>query len=403
MPPSVPGVGIGSNPNMLGNIPEEPTSPHRMPSTDFLHGDGSYGGVPPTSVGGFPPPPPHAGMHPGDLSHAPPLYPAPMPDMHPSGGYDMRSSMHDPSAFHPPPPPYDQSFLYPPPLSTYPPPPPEYPPLPPVYDHLPPPPPPPPIYPQPTPSTQGRNSLIMSAMSDSDRSAKAFEKLGRAISKWEKEHPSLHFRDFAVTFDASKKGNLSQEELLKMLSKMRTATKVSDKDLASIWSRLDKYRDINSGLVKVNLEELLAVMASYEISELAEKSATDAHNDDLFQSVRSGKKRLSTFATALAQTYGNSQQYGHAPSLGNAFSSPRHAASKSKKEAKGRGTRTSTDLSEKHRRAVPHYSHSGDPHVRDTGRALNPVERARQKHNSVRKCSDLLIYLMVVIYEKECT
>jgi hypothetical protein len=88
-------------------------------------------------------------------------------------------------------------------------------------------------------------------MDESERTERAFGKLGHAIAKWEKEHPALHFRSFATTFDASKKGNLSQEELLKMLSKMRTASKVSDKDLAAVWTRLDKYRDPSSGFVKV--------------------------------------------------------------------------------------------------------------------------------------------------------
>ena len=52
------------------------------------------------------------------------------------------------------------------------------------------------------------------------KASKAFLHLASAISKWEREHPTRRFRDFALTFDGSRQGNLSFPELEKMLTKM---------------------------------------------------------------------------------------------------------------------------------------------------------------------------------------
>lgn len=281
------GLGGGAFGGGLGAIPEEPHGQQqqpssRVPSVDSLgdmyahagaadprsrssHLDHGYG---PPSGYGSPQSPHSAGFS------APPVggeyYSGATGGPHVGTDYDTRASLqhgqfhptglgpYDPPVY-PPPPPYDHAQAYPPP--------------PPVYQ-----PPPTPMYEQPPSGdlfggglqskqrsqrqsaesvdrasrAYGRGSLVLAAMDETERAAKAFGKLGHAIAKWEKEHPALHFRDFAATFDASKQGNLSQEELLKMLSKMRTASKVSDKDLAAIWTRLDKYRDPSSGFVKVS-------------------------------------------------------------------------------------------------------------------------------------------------------
>jgi hypothetical protein len=112
---------------------------------------------------------------------------------------------------------------------------------------------------------------------------------------------------------------------------------------------------------------LWAVTASYEISQLA------SEGDDSLVAVRAGKKRLSTFATALAQTYsqGNGEASGEANGGGGSSRQPSDRPSKESKAA-------SRSKPEKRGNRL-----SGDSNVKDAGRALFPVERARNNRNSV--------------------
>lgn len=121
------------------------------------------------------------------------------------------------------------------------------------------------------------------------------------------------------------------------------------------------------------------MMASYEISQLAEKS-TEAGDDPLV-AVRAGKKRLSTFATALAQTYTQGSLNGEAASGGGGSS--RRSSARTSKDLKAAGR------SEPNKRG---NRLSGDSNVKDTGRDLFPAERARENRNSVsapllRRCA----------------
>jgi len=184
--------------------------------------------------------------------------------------------------------------------------------------------------------------------------------------------------------------------------------RVTEGDLEVIWARLEKYHDASSGAVKVNTEELLTVMASFEIHNLAAKEdlADSAYGDRSsggsggglgkrldkpggLDQIRSGRKRLSTFAAALTQSYaataglpsagggGGGGDGGGVPKLGSGAGT-----------GAGAGRRGSTSTATKHtsskgRGSVGTGKKFAGRTATHTDRPLFPAERAREAKNAM--------------------
>ena len=232
-----------------------------------------------------------------------------------------------------------------------------------------PPPPPPPLE---SPNVQKAES------SDDDsqakRTAKGFGHLGQAIARWEKENPALNFADFAMTFDGAKRGNLSQEELFKMVYRMReAASKITDKDLAAMWLHLPKYQDpeLTHGVVKVSIDELLTIMASFEVSKAL---ADDQRHGSIHGG--SGKRRMSSFGVGLSNQYFEHTGEGlldHQHRQHEHERQRQHRHSTSSSRHRGDGPRRSSTVPRKHAGRT----------ATNTDRPLFPAERARENRNSM--------------------
>jgi len=205
------------------------------------------------------------------------------------------------------------------------------------------------------------------------------------VAKWEKDHPVLKFLDFAHTFDASHQGNISQSELLKMLTKMKSASKLTEKDLNLIWNNCEQYQA--NGSTKINIEEMLTVMGSYELKNIQSNGDTFGQEEEM-EKLRSGKKRLSTFAASLSKPAGFSHG-GHDMGFGGTLNEhPSNSGGKGGrkgslygKEKPKAGGGMAKLMGKSGGGSKKHQQHGRTE--ANTDRPLWPAERAREKRNSM--------------------
>jgi hypothetical protein len=129
-----------------------------------------------------------------------------------------------------------------------------------------------------------------------------------------------------------------------------------------------------SSSAKINIEEMLTVMASYEVANL--QVASNFGQDDMeIQKLRSGKKRLSTFAVALAKppttsSIDNDMSYRDVPS-----SKPKSSSSSNNKNNAGGGGGGGG--------LARLMGKSSAPPSKDPKQKQWPTDRARDNRNSM--------------------